>query len=315
MSGLPDFFIAGAPKCGTTALFEYLSRRPDVFMPRLKEPKFFCTDLKTRGGVYSADAYRALFAAAPRQCLTGEASTLYLYSKIAIERIMAHNPRARIIVMLRNPVDAAHSLHAAKWSHRVENMGSFENAWRAQQARLAGREMPPGCPDPSTLQYGPIYCYAAQLRRLFSHVPDDQRHVVIYEEFFAEPARHFARLLEFLQLAPATMSSFPVVNGAVGARSRHLEKLLREPPGWLKGSYTPMRPLLRAARVDPARLLWSLNAAPRHKPTLSLAFRSELVRYFAADVLELEGLLGRPLWRHAGFRVSESQSRDSVQLS
>src|SRR5215470_2841180 len=134
----PDFCIAGAAKCGTTALFEYLAGHPQVFMPRMKEPKFFCADLKTTGGVYTLADYRALFAAAPAHCLTGEASTLYLYSTVAIERLMAHNPDAKIIVMLRYPVDAAHSLHAAAWSHWHENMESFEEAWRLQRARLAG---------------------------------------------------------------------------------------------------------------------------------------------------------------------------------
>ncbi len=303
MTTRPDFFIAGASKCGTTALFEYLSSHPHVYMSRNKEPKFFCTDLKTTGGVYNLDDYRALFASAPLNCLTGEATTLYLYSTVAIERAMAHNPNAKVIVMLRYPVDAAHAMHATAWSYRVENIEDFEEAWRAQDARRLGERMPPNWPDPATLRYGAIYRYAEQVRRVIEHVPERQRCIMVYEEFFADPRNQYARLLDFLQLAPDPHAAFPVVNGSRGSRSRRLERLLRKPPRWLKTLYAPIRPLLRQAGFSPAHALSELNAVPRPKPALRRAFKAELDRYFADDIAELEGLLGRPLWRQRPGRI------------
>jgi hypothetical protein len=297
MNERPDFVIAGAAKCGTTALFEYLRRHPGIFIPPVKEPKFFCSDLKTTGGVYTLDDYRALFADAPADCVTGEATTLYLYSRIAIEKIMAHNPWTKVIVMLRHPVDAAHSLYAAGWSHRLENVASFEEAWRVQAARLAGELLPPGWPDPATLQYGAMYRYAEQVRRLFEHVPPQQRHIIVYEEFFADPRPHYQRLLEFLQVPPQEHCDFTVVNPAMGYRSAWLERLLREPPRRLRGLYESMRPLFRATGLHPAGIVWGLNSTPRPRPALNAAFRAEIDRYFAPDIAELEGLLGRPLWR------------------
>jgi Sulfotransferase domain len=302
MRAKPDFFIAGASKCGTTALFEYLAAHPQVYMASNKEPNFFCTDLKTTGGVYSLDEYRALFASAPQNCLTGEASTLYLYSTVAIERVLAYNQNAKIIVMLRNPVDAAHSLHATAWSYRIENIEAFEEAWRAQDARRLGERMPPNWPDPATLRYGAIYRYAEQVRRVMEHVPERQRCILLYEEFFADPRKQYARLLDFLQLAPDTRATFPVVNAARGSRSRRLERLLRKPPRWLKTLYAPMRPILQQAGFSPADSLWELNAVPRAKAALRPAFKAELERFFADDIAQLEGLLGRPLWRQSPGR-------------
>ncbi len=296
MTARPDFFIAGAAKCGTTALFAYLSQHSSVFMPPMKEPKYFCSDLKTAGGVYDREAYEALFASAPPGCLTGEASTMYLYSKVAIERIMAHNPRAKIIVMLRHPVDAAHSLHSARWGYGHENIADFEEAWHAQAARLAGERLPPRWPDPATLQYGEIYRYAPQVRRVLDHVPEAQRHFVIYEEFFAAPRRHYAQILRFLNLKPDIPGSFPVVNPVVGPRSLRLERMLRDPPPWLRSLYAPLRPVFRAAGLRPAGLARRFNRAPRPKRALPAAFRAELERHFAADIAELERLLGRRLW-------------------
>jgi hypothetical protein len=297
MAERPDFFIVGAAKCGTTALFQYLSQHPAVFMPAMKEPKYFCTDLKTVGSVRTYADYRALFAPASAECVTGEASCWYLYSKIAIERIMAHNPDAKIIVMLRYPVDAAHSLHAAAWGYKHENIGDFEDAWRVQGARLSGEHMPPHWPEPLTLQYGAMYRYTEQVRRVLSHVPEKQRHFIVYEEFFADPRRHYAKVLEFLNLAPNANTTFSVVNPAVGPRSSLVDRLLRKPPRWLAGTYSLLRPLVHAAGLNPAEMLWTLNSVPQKKTALRPAFRDELERYFADDIAELEKLLGRQLWR------------------
>jgi hypothetical protein len=297
MSKVPDFFIAGAAKCGTTALFDYLSAHPSVFMPRIKEPKYFCTDVKSTGGVYTADAYDALFAAAPLGSLTGEASTMYLYSTVAIARIMQLNPRAKIIVMLRYPADAAHSLYSARWGYGHENMSSFEEAWRAQAARLSGECVPPHWPDPKTLQYGAIYSYAPQVRRVLQYVPKDQRHFVVYEELFADSRRRYAEILEFLRLPNDDREVFPVVNPSMGARSRRLDELLRRPPKWLTALYAPIRPVMSASGLHPAGLVRRLNSAPKQKSTLRPEFRAELERYFAPGIAELEQLLDRPLWR------------------
>jgi hypothetical protein len=297
-----DFCVAGAPKSGTTALFDYLSRHPAVFMPGIKEPNFFSSDLKTKARQYSADEYLALFGAARPGQLTGEASAIYLYSAVAMPRLMQHSPGARVIVMLRNPVDAAHSLHAARWNLGHENLANFQEAWSVQEARLKGERMPAAWPDRATLQYGPIYRYAAQVRRVLECVPAAQRHFMIYEEFFAEPQRHYARLLAFLGLPPQPEISFARVNPSIGPRSHAVDRWLRNPPQWLRALYSPLRPLFHAARLKPVALVRSLNSTPRRNPPMGAAFRAELEQYFADDVAELEGLLGRPLWRGDSLR-------------
>jgi hypothetical protein len=305
MTPRPDFFIAGAPKCGTTALFEYLSRHPRVFMPAIKEPKFFCPEFKLAGGVYGRDEYVALFASAPAQLVTGEASTLYLYSTTALSRVLAYNPAAKIIVLLRHPVAAAQSLHAARRSHGHENVADFERAWRLQGARQAGEHLPVGWPNPATLQYAAIYSYAAQVRRMFEYVPEGQRHVIIYEEFFADPRRHYAAVLKFLNLDPDRNAVFPVVNPAIGPRWHWVERAMVARPRWLKSVTGPARSALRAAGISSAWIR-GMNSVPRQHPALRPAFRAELDAYFAGDIAKLEALLGRPLWRSANAGTAGS---------
>jgi hypothetical protein len=292
VSRKPDFFIVGAPKCGTTALFRYLAAHPAVFIPELKEPDYFCTDL-WHGQVATLKEYEALFSSAQPHALTGEASVMYLYSKVAIGKIMTHNANAKIIVMLRNPIEAARSMHAFQWYYEQEDVGDFEQAWRLQKLRLEGRHLPPGWPYPHLKQYGDLYCYAPQVRRLLAQVPRTQCLFLLFEEFFADPSREFARVLEFLGLPPdPARTAFPVVNHAIGARSARLERVLRHPPR----AFVALRRAAHAVAFHPLRALKRLNRLAGQKPPLREAFRAELERYFSADVAELERLLGRKLW-------------------
>jgi hypothetical protein len=294
MSRKPDFFIAGAPKCGTTALSGYLAAHPAVFIPELKEPDYFCTDVQWYGHyIATLTEYEALFSSAPPHVLTGEASVMYLYSKVAIGKVMAHNANAKIIVMLRNPIEAARSMHAYQWYHELENVGDFEQAWRLQKLRLEGRHLPPRWPNPHLKQYGAIYCYAPQVRRLLAQVPRTQCLFLLSEEFFADPSRQFARVLEFLGLPPdSARTAFPMVNQTIGVRSARLERLLRHPPPALMA----LRRAAHAVAFHPVRALQRFNRVAGRKPPLRESFRAELEEYFSVDVAELEQLLDRRLW-------------------
>ncbi len=293
MSTKPDFFIVGAPKCGTTALFNYLAAHPSVFMPENKEPNYFCTDLPRYGHVATLTEYEALFSSAQPHALTGEASALYLYSNVAISGVMAHNANAKIIVMLRNPIEAARSMHAFQWSYELEDVFDFEEAWRLQKARLEGQDLPPRWPYPDHLQYGALYRYAPQVRRLLAHAPRANCLFLLFEEFFADPSRQFARVLGFLGLPPdPARTAFPVVNQTIGVRSARLDRLLRRPPTAL----VALRRAAHAVGFHPIRAVQRLNQVAGQKPPLRESFRAELEEYFSADVAALEQLLGLELW-------------------
>ena len=108
---IPNFFIVGAPKCGTTALCEYLKYHPNVFMSTPKEPHYFAEDFERYRHVKTEDKYLALFGDCnDRHLMIGEASVFYLRSTRAVSLIRDFNPDAKIIVMLRNPVDMVYSL-------------------------------------------------------------------------------------------------------------------------------------------------------------------------------------------------------------
>jgi hypothetical protein len=265
-------------------------------MPANKEPNYFCSDLDLRADlrVGTLAEYEALFSTAPPQALTGEASVFYLYSKVAIAQIMALNINAKFIVMLRNPLEATRSMHSFRWNNHLEDVRDFEEAWRLQEARLRGLHLPPRWPYPLLLQYGAQNSYAPQVRRLLAQVPRQQCLFLLFEEFFADPSRQFARVLEFLGLPPdPARSAFPVVNQTVGVRSLRLDQLLRRPP---PRALLALQQTAHAFGFHPMRALKNLNRVAGGRPPLREAFRAELEEYFSVDVAELEQLLGRRLW-------------------
>src|SRR5689334_7725620 len=159
---------------------------PGIYMPELKEPHFFSRDFPKFGKVHDVESYLDVFEEAPDEVRTGEASVWYLYSNCAIPRILEANPEARIIVMLRNPVTMARSLHRQLILSLREDIDDFQSAWRAQRDRRAGKRLPLYCPEPSHLQYADVCRFSRQLERAIKMVPPAQLKILIYEEFFSD---------------------------------------------------------------------------------------------------------------------------------
>lgn len=192
MQGMPDFLLIGAARAGTTAIHAYLRQCPDIFMPRVKEPNFFAFEgeaLACRGpgadyinnSVTSLAAYRDLFATAPAAAITGEASPLYLFAPKAAARIRHHTPDARLVVVLRNPVEQAfsHFMYATK--QRIEPLEDFTEALQREDERLAAGWQP-------LFGYSGFPRYADQMERYLALFPRDQILIRLYEDFQTDPA-------------------------------------------------------------------------------------------------------------------------------
>ena len=142
MTGFPHFFLVGAPKCATSSLHLALRRHAGVFMCSPKEPHFFCTDMPGLAEVASEEGYRALFDDAPPTARRGEASAFYLSSETAAEQIHRVVPDARIVLSIRHPVEAAHSLYHQLRDGFREDRTDFAEAWALQDARARLRRQP-----------------------------------------------------------------------------------------------------------------------------------------------------------------------------
>ena len=223
----PNFFIIGAPKCGTTSMAAWLSTHPDIFMSKVKEPHYFNTDHKVRGKK-NLDDYEKLFAHAPENSLAvGEASTNYLYSNEAVPNILKYNPSAKFLVMIRNPVDMAYSLHDYTYFGLTEHIESFEEAWRLQNERAIGKHLSPRCIEPKFLLYKERCRLGFQLQRLYSRVSRDQVHVIIFDDLKSNPHDEYRKVLAFLDVNDDGRQKFSVYNSARERKSRLLSQLIK----------------------------------------------------------------------------------------
>jgi hypothetical protein len=297
LAAKPNFFIVGAPKCGTTALYEYLRSHPKVFMSRVKEPHFFAADLRPYPIIQSMEAYMALFEDGGEEHLAvGEASVYYLRSSVAIPRVRAFNPDARIIAMFRNPVDVVHSLHAQLLYVSEETESDFETAWRLQERRRRGLDLPKRSRGAFLLQYRDVARFGTQTRHLLDTFPAAQVKLILYDDFAASPRRVYDETIEFLGLPPDHRAEFPRINDRKRARVAWLRDFLRKPPSVLRHTFRGLKRTVGAAPVEAVKqAIVARNTAADTRPPLSPAFRAELVEEFREEVALLSRLLDRDL--------------------
>lgn len=295
----PNFFMVGGPKCGTTALAAYLRLHPHVFMTEPKEPFFLADELSAMARIYgirSLDDYMRLYekASPDRHRCVGEASTLYLSSPTAINKIHSMFPEAKIIAVARDPVDVAHAYHMQACLGFHEDVYDFEKAWRLQDARLAGQAIPKTCKATRLLQYREIASLGSQLQSLLQHVSRTNVHIVSFEEFRKSPASVYRKLLAFLHLPDDGRSDFFRVNEANQHRSRLLNKFYHSTVG--QNIFLGLKRSLPNFATNAIRPVSTtlLRKKQRRKP-LSGVFRNELELFFGEENKKLESVLPRVL--------------------
>ncbi len=290
----PNFFILGAPKCGTTAMSEYLREHPNIFMSHPKEPKYFDRDLAYYLR-WTPKTYLDLFSAAdPRKHLAaGEASVTYLYSHRAVEGILEFNPDAKFIVMLRDPVELVRSWHSQQVYTGQEDLVDFERAWRAQGDRKSGAQIPFACHEVKMLFYFELGKLGEQVERLLAKV--DRRKVLFlfFEDFAADPRKSYEQVLVFLGLPPDARTDFPRINEQKTVRWPLGQRILH----YLLDRGSRVKSALGMARFETGifRGLMRLNSNDSKRESIREEFERELRDVFREDVKKLSALLGRDL--------------------
>jgi hypothetical protein len=231
---LPDFLIIGAQKAGTTALYAYLRWHPEITGPSFKEVSFF-----DRHFVRGETWYRAHLPARPRGRLVGEASPSYLFHPLAPERVRTTVPDARLIAILRNPIDRALSHYQHEVSLGREEL-SFEEAIDREEERMRG-EVERMVRDPSYFSFAwwnHTYLargrYAEQLAGWFTVFPRDQLLVLFSEDLLEQPSKTYERVLDFLGATRHELGSYPRIftqeyGGMSPATRARLERYFAEP--------------------------------------------------------------------------------------
>jgi hypothetical protein len=293
--GLPNFFFIGVAKSGSTSLYHYLAQHPDVFMSTPKEPRYFAYLADPRHftgpgdervwdrAVTEHDAYCSLFSKAGAARAVGEASVIYLPHRATAETIARHVPDARIIALLRDPVERAHSAFLYHCRDAYETCSTFEEALAAEPGRIG-----------AGWHYGWHYRdqghYHRNLTPYYEHFDAAQIRVFLTDDLARDAEATLAEAYRFLGVDDSFKPDMRRRHNRSGVpRSRLAQRVLtREHP--VKEAIKKVVPEEWGHRVIDRILPANLE-----RPAIRPETRAELEAGYEDDHRRLEQLLGRDL--------------------
>lgn len=296
---LPDVLVIGAPKAGSTAIHAALATHPDVFASTPKEPKYFlCGDEpppkqygpgdahSRKEWVWERDRYETLFADAAEGALRVESTPFYLWDTEAHPRIAAAIPDAKLIAVVRDPVDRAHSNWTHLWCDGYEPVGDLVKAVDLEPQRIGAGWAP-------FWRYVDQGLYGQQLQHLYQHVPSEQVLVLRYRDLVDTPKETLEQVAEFLAIDPLGFTTIPNANVTGWApdnlRNSALRRVVRS--GAYLGQFAP--PQYWRSAEKPLRK--ALRRGGHARPELSVDDRTALQAHFVDDIELLGELTGLDL--------------------
>jgi hypothetical protein len=301
---VPDFFIVGHAKCGTTALYRMLRAHPQIYMPDLKETHFLAREPHEREQAArrqprTLEAYLALFQAAAPEQQVGEASTTYLRTPAAATRIAELCPDARMIAIFREPASFLHSLHLQLLQVGVETEVDFARAIGLEPERRRGRHMPSDSFWSQALLYSEHVRYVEQLRLYHERFGRERMLALIYDDFRLDNEAVVRQVLRFLEVDDSVEIELTEANPTVRVRARGAQDLVHA----VSMGRGPVSRRVKTAlkTVTPRRLRRDTLRATRRlvlerePPPPAQRFMDELRRRFRGEVVAASEYLDRDL--------------------
>ncbi|WP_017304889.1 sulfotransferase domain-containing protein [Spirulina subsalsa] len=299
----PNFFIVGAPKCGTTAMHSYLEQHPEIFMLNIpdspenmaggkREIHFFGSDLNFSRP--TLEEYLSYFSGASGKKVRGESSVFYLYSKQAAQEIKQFNPESKILIMLRNPLEMMYSWHSQLVFWGDETIADFETALKAENTRKNGTGIPIQRDHPiECFFYSQIACYTEQIKRYLDTFGRENVQIIIFDDFKQDTPAIYRKTLQFLGCRDDFEADFKVINANRQVRNLAVQQFLRRPP-------KSLRLMVRSLIPSPIRkrlrgVLEKYNIEQKSRSPLSPELNASLQKEFRSEIEKLSELLNRDL--------------------
>lgn len=265
-------------------------------MPDIKEPCYFAEDFPNYRKITTRDEYEALFHDATKEHQTaGEASVWYLYSEVALENIREFEPEAKIIAMIRNPIEMVYSLHHQQLYSNYEDVEDFKEAWDLRTRRKNGEAIPDSCHTPEHIYYEEICRLGEQLNRLFNIFPEDQVKVIVFDDFASETLRVYEQVLDFIEADQDFKPDTERYNRSHRWRIPWLSKITTDLPRKLRPMLQPIKNTLGIHSFGIMERLEQLNTEVDDREPLPDDVLSELRDTFKKDIQRIEELLNRDL--------------------
>lgn len=297
---MPNFLLIGAAKAGTSSLFYYLKQHPQIYMPisgYQKEPDFFALEgekleypgpngiFKMKNRITDIDSYRALFDDVTTEKAIGEASTLYIYSEKAPQRIKHYIPDAKIIAILRDPAERAfsHYLFWASQGFEPDTDYDFAKAIAAEERRIqAGWS--------HNWHYVQRGFYYRQLQRYYDSFEPQKIKVYLYEDLLADRTALTRDIFRFLEVEESFVPEVKKTHNKTEVPKNRTVNALLNRPNPLKAIAKQLMPVgIRKKLAD------SIKTKNQGKPKLSPTIRQHLIAIYREDILQLQDLIGKDL--------------------
>lgn len=291
---LPNFLIIGAPKSGTSSIYEYLRQHPQVYMSPEKETNFFAFhgNRPNFGGPgdkwrkyatcpVTLEAYEALFHGVTDERAVGEASPMYLSHPRAPEEIRKHLPDARLIAILRNPADRAFSAYMMRVRDGLERSADFAEALRREPQRIRDNW--------SWGDYARKGFYYEHLKRYFDRFDRSRIRVYLFEDLTRHPLQTMQDIFQFLEIDDGFVPDMSRKHNVSGVIKSPVSRFLWTRSHALRAVVRPLlTPKLRHG-------VFQYVIRDLVKSSMPAQLRRELLERFRPDILKLEELLQRDL--------------------
>lgn len=291
---LPEVYLIGAPKAGTTSLAHWLAEHPDIYFSVPKEPYYWADDfprLRDHYGSGNRPAYEALFASETAQSATlrAEGSTVYLYSTQALRNIISEVENAKFLLLVRNPVDLLISCHRTQLVALNENERDFLTAWRRSLTGVLPTTDPL---DAKLVDYPLIGALGQAVAKVLDVVPREQLHVIAFDDLRRNPESMWADLTRFLDVPAGPTPSFATFNPSNKMyRSERARRITHRPPAVISTPMTHLRQWSRTTRLPGVAWAKQQMWRPEQRPAVSAKAKAEVADYFRADVRLLKELV------------------------
>ena len=305
---MPNFFVVGAQKAGTTSLYHYLDQHPEVFMSPAKEPFFFDHEIDPAGRLVrqkfgrrslarkprfaNIEEYQALFDGVRDEKAVGEASPLYIYAPGTARRIERYVPQAKIVAILRNPADRAYSAFLYALRMGVEPLTDFRRVLQEEEQRIRDNWH-------FVYRYRDRGFYYGQIKSFYEVFGPEKVGVWLYEDLKENPHKVASGVFRFLgvddSFVPDTSTKHNVARVPKNAVSRAAIK-------FMNGTFPMVKKIVPSSSVRikdqwdfKVRQLVNSRLLSEEPAPLDLALRTSLIEDYREDIRRLQGLIGQDL--------------------
>lgn len=304
---LPNFFIVGAPKCGTTSLYHYLDQHPQIFMSYPKEVNFFCTDLHKESDKFHGKRiyfpcrtkkdYNKIFSKIKNEKIAGDSSVYYMYSKTASKNIHNFNPDSKIIIVVRNPLDFIYSWYSDNVYVQYEDSRTLIEALNKENIRKKDwSKIPKNTTMPSRLYYSEISKFSEQINRYIKLFGKKNIKLILFDDFKNDTKKLYNETVNFLEVSQFN-PEFKVHNANKVVKFNTFDKILKNKR--LRNTIKKILPFKFISNLG--AFLSKLNTLQIKRKSIDSNLEKKLKKQLLPEVKKLSKLLDRDLVKLWGY--------------